>query len=127
MALDRERSYAILAYIADGIVAVDRGGDVVLWNAAAERITGVPATEAVGRTIPAVLGRDLQGDGTAQSERLLAITRGPEDVWLSVTEAVMHDPGGAVAGRHTGMIFIENGRFHGEKIIALLAERLRRD
>jgi thioredoxin reductase (NADPH) len=35
--------------------------------------------------------------------------------------------GGAVAGRHTGMIFIENGRFHGEKIIALLAERLRRD
>jgi thioredoxin reductase (NADPH) len=32
--------------------------------------------------------------------------------------------GGAVAGRNTGSIFIENGRFHGEKIIALLAERL---
>jgi thioredoxin reductase (NADPH) len=25
--------------------------------------------------------------------------------------------GGAVAGRQTGNIFIENGRFHGEKII----------
>jgi thioredoxin reductase (NADPH) len=35
--------------------------------------------------------------------------------------------GGAVAGRHTGTIFIENGRFHGEKIIALLAQRLRAD
>jgi thioredoxin reductase (NADPH) len=35
--------------------------------------------------------------------------------------------GGAVAGRHTGTIFIENGRFHGEKIIALLAQRLRGD
>jgi thioredoxin reductase (NADPH) len=33
--------------------------------------------------------------------------------------------GGAVAGRATGNIFIENGRFHGEKIIALLASRLR--
>jgi thioredoxin reductase (NADPH) len=32
--------------------------------------------------------------------------------------------GGAVAGRHTGNIFIENGRFHGEKIIAAVAQRL---
>jgi len=31
--------------------------------------------------------------------------------------------GGCVAGRNTGSIFIENGRFHGEKIIAVLAER----
>jgi thioredoxin reductase (NADPH) len=33
--------------------------------------------------------------------------------------------GGAVAGKATGNIFIENGRFHGEKIIAVLASRLR--
>jgi len=33
--------------------------------------------------------------------------------------------GGAIAGKKTGNIFIENGRFHGEKIIAVLAERLR--
>jgi thioredoxin reductase (NADPH) len=32
--------------------------------------------------------------------------------------------GGAVAGRNTGSIFIENGRFHGEKIVSVLAERL---
>jgi len=32
--------------------------------------------------------------------------------------------GGAVAGRNTGSIFIENGRFHGEKIISVLAARL---
>ena len=31
--------------------------------------------------------------------------------------------GGCVAGRNTGSIFIENGRFHGEKIIKVLAER----
>jgi PAS domain S-box-containing protein len=95
---DRERSYAILANIADGIVAVDRDGDVVLWNAAAERITGVPGTEAVGRPPAQVLGRDLEVEN-AEPGRLVPITRGSEEVWLSVTEAVMRDPAGAVAGR----------------------------
>jgi thioredoxin reductase (NADPH) len=33
--------------------------------------------------------------------------------------------GGAIAGRQTGSIFIENGRFHGEKIIKVLADRIR--
>ncbi|MGE0394307.1 MAG: YpdA family putative bacillithiol disulfide reductase [Vicinamibacterales bacterium] len=33
--------------------------------------------------------------------------------------------GGAMAGRATGTIFIENGRFHGEKAIAALAARLK--
>ena len=31
--------------------------------------------------------------------------------------------GGAICGRDTSNIFIENGRFHGERIISLLAER----
>ncbi len=35
--------------------------------------------------------------------------------------------GGATAGRNTGSIFIENGRFHGERIVALVAERLSAD
>jgi thioredoxin reductase (NADPH) len=33
--------------------------------------------------------------------------------------------GGAIAGKKTGNIFIENGRFHGEKIVSVLAERFR--
>ena len=35
--------------------------------------------------------------------------------------------GGAVAGRNTGSIFIENGRFHGERIVEVLAGRIHRD
>jgi thioredoxin reductase (NADPH) len=35
--------------------------------------------------------------------------------------------GGAIAGKKTGNIFIENGRFHGSTIIELLAKRLRGD
>src|ERR671914_66340 len=50
VAFERERSVAILTNIADGIVAVDRDGEVVVWNHAAEQIAGVPQAEAIGRT-----------------------------------------------------------------------------
>lgn len=100
VALERERSVAILANIADGIVAVDREGTVVLWNAAAEKITGVSAADALGRSPFEVLQRNLESDpGTPAAERLVPIMRGREEVWLSVSEAVMRDPVGAVAGR----------------------------
>jgi PAS domain S-box-containing protein len=101
VSLERERSVAILANVADGIVAVDRDGRVVLWNAAAEEITGVPAAEALDRTPAQVLQRTLESDADAPSQgpRLVSIRRGGEDVWLSLSEAVMRDPAGAVAGR----------------------------
>ena len=91
--LEKERSAAILENIADGIVAVDREGQVVLWNRAAEAITGVPATEALGRPPEQVLGRTLSG------ATVVAVLRGGGETWLSVNEAVMHDPAGAVSGR----------------------------
>ena len=97
---EQDRSSAILANIADGIVAVDREGTVVLWNAAAEHITGVPGGEALGRTPAQVLQRNLEsGQGGATRDRLVPIRRGNDEVWLSVSEAVMRDPAGAVAGR----------------------------
>jgi PAS domain S-box-containing protein len=98
--LERERSLAILGNVADAIVAVDRDGNVVLWNAAAEEITGVPAPEALGRAPTDVLQRSLDPDETsAEGGGLIQISRGNEEIWLSVTEAIMRDPAGVVAGR----------------------------
>ncbi len=101
VSLEKERSVAILANIADGIVAVDRDGQVVLWNSAAEEITGVPQEEAIGRTTVQILQRQLESAEaeTPSGQRLVSITRGGEEVWLSLSEAVMRDPLGAVAGR----------------------------
>jgi PAS domain S-box-containing protein len=97
---EKERSEAILANIADGIVAVDRDDAIVLWNATAEQISGVPAEEALGRRIVEVLQRDLAaGERAAPGERTLSIQRGDKKVWVSISEAVMLDAGGAVAGR----------------------------
>jgi PAS domain S-box-containing protein len=100
VALEKERSVAILSNIADGIVAVDREGKVVLWNAAAERITGVPGLDALDRPPSEVLQRELEsGEEVPAGERLVSLRRGGEEIWLSLTEAVMRDPAGAVAGR----------------------------
>jgi PAS domain S-box-containing protein len=100
VAIERERSFAILENVADGIVATDREGRVVLWNDAAARITGVPRGEALGRTPAQVLQRNIASPGESpRGDRLVAIRRGSEEVWLSLTEAVMRDPAGAEAGR----------------------------
>ena len=97
---EQQRGEAILANVADGIVAVDRVGKVVLWNPAAERVTGVSQAEALGKTPTEALGRPLDATGGALGgSRLLPIRRGAEEVWLSLSEAVMTDPAGAVAGR----------------------------
>jgi PAS domain S-box-containing protein len=100
VALEREQSVAILANIADGIVAVDRDGRIVLWNDSAVQITGVPREEAVGRTPAQVLHRELESEGTGPGgSRLVSLERGGDEIWLSLSEAVMRDPVGAVAGR----------------------------
>src|SRR5205823_6122600 len=98
--LERGRSVAILGNVADGIVAVDRDERIVLWNAAAERITGVPSEEALGRSVPEVLQRELRSESEgAAGDRLVPIRRSDNEVWLSLTEAVMRDPAGETAGR----------------------------
>jgi PAS domain S-box-containing protein len=100
VAEEKERSEAILGNIADGIVAVDREGRIVLWNSMAERITGVPAPEALGRRVAETLQRELaSGEAEPKGERAVAIVRGGKEVWLSLTEAVMREAGGTVAGR----------------------------
>ena len=47
----------------------------------------------------------------------------PETLETSVPNVFL--AGGVVSGRDTAPIFIENGRLHGEKIVALIASRLR--
>jgi len=97
VSLEREQSLAILSSVADGIVAVDRQGRIVLWNAAAERITGIGSGEALGRSLPDVL-RDEIDIPEGSAELSISIKRGERDLWLQATEAVMRDPTGQIAG-----------------------------
>ena len=100
VAVEKERNDAILANVADGIVAVDREGAVVLWNAAAERVTGIAAADAIGREPEDLLQRRLASEeGARIGDRIVSIRRGSRELWLSLTEAVMRDPAGEIAGR----------------------------
>ena len=100
VAVEKERSETILAHVADGIVAVDRDGKVVLWNEAATRITGIDRGDVLGRDPAEVLKRSLADPESEDGgTRILAIPRGGEEVWLSLSEAVMRDPSGEIAGR----------------------------
>jgi PAS domain S-box-containing protein len=59
LAVDRDRLFReveeradaarVLAHVADGVLLLDRGGIVRLWNPAAEAITSIPPADVVGR------------------------------------------------------------------------------
>ncbi|TML25883.1 MAG: PAS domain S-box protein [Actinobacteria bacterium] len=66
IAIDRDRLYReveeradagrVLTYVADGVLLVDREGIARLWNPAAEKITGIPATDLVGHAAAERIG-----------------------------------------------------------------------
>jgi thioredoxin reductase (NADPH) len=66
----------------------------------------------------------MQRAGIRCDEQTLAPELDPETFETNVPNLFV--AGGAIAGRNTGSIFIENGRFHGERIIKVLADRFRR-
>lgn len=53
----------LLATVGDAIVATDLGGGVVFWNAAAERLYGWTAQEALGRSVQKLLRMPEGHDG----------------------------------------------------------------
>jgi thioredoxin reductase (NADPH) len=98
-------------------------------NAAAEACA--PGDQGVDEEIPAdavylLTGYRADTDllcraGVALTE-LAAPVYNPETIETNVSGLFV--AGGAVAGMDTGTIFIENGRFHGERIIDVIARRL---
>jgi bacillithiol disulfide reductase len=102
----------------------------------------VPADGSAGYAAPVRPGPASEQEIPADAVYLLTGYRADADlmvragVALTERQAPVHDPttfetnvpglfvaGGAIAGVDTGTIFIENGRFHGEKIVEVIARR----
>jgi len=102
----------------------------------------VPADGSAGYVAPARSGPSSEVEIPADAVYLLTGYRADTDLMvragITLTErrGPVHDPatfetnvpglfvaGGAIAGIDTGTIFIENGRFHGEKIVEVIAGR----
>jgi PAS domain S-box-containing protein len=99
----RDQAERVLAHLGDGVLVVDRGGVVRLWNQAAETITGLRAADVRGRpaqeaipgwttiaTFVPVAERPGQGDGPSSSETVPVDLAGRE-VWLSIVAVALDD------------------------------------
>lgn len=95
--------------------------------------TSEPGGEAVRATVPAeavLLLTGYHADNDFMQRAGIEIDRetwepryDPESFETNVPNLFV--AGGQLAGKRTGTVFIENGRFHGERIANVLAERLR--
>jgi PAS domain S-box-containing protein len=68
---DLTQRQAILESIADGVVVAGNAGDVLLANAAAERILGLPRKQLIGQTIKRLYAELLRTRGRGKGEQAI--------------------------------------------------------
>ena len=103
---ERGQAARVLATIGDGVFLVDRSGCIRLWNAAAERITGVagvdvlgrPAAEAIPGWAAAALRVPLALAGEPPQPESIPLELDGRELWLSLA-AVGYEEGTVYAFR----------------------------
>jgi two-component system nitrogen regulation sensor histidine kinase GlnL len=78
----------VLTGIVDGVVVVSADGLVLIWNRAAEEMTGIPAAEALGKTVGAAFSENKAIVG--QIEKTLTSGRSYSDYDTELT--IKHGP-----------------------------------
>ena len=116
---NRIKEESIDAHFNTRVVEITRGGVVVEGEAGRREISADAVFLLTGYRPDVDLMRRA---GVKCDEDTLAPELDPDTFETNVPSLFI--AGGAIAGRNTGSIFIENGRFHGERIIRVLAQRL---
>jgi PAS domain S-box-containing protein len=99
----------ILDSIADGVFTVDPAWRITSFNAAAERITGIPREEAIGRICAevfkaticesaCVLRKTIETGEPIVNREVTIVRADGEQVTVSVSTALLRDQGGMVIG-----------------------------
>lgn len=104
---ERAQAARALAAIGDGVIMLDRDGEIRLWNPAAEAITGVPEVEAVGHRAERVLpGWDdlaarvpVGRSGEPARPESVPLEVGGRELWLSIAGVELDDDGVVYAFR----------------------------
>jgi PAS domain S-box-containing protein len=98
----RARAALVVQHVADGVLLVNTEGIIRLWNPAAEKITGVPAAETLGRPAADVFATWDSIASLAESDEHRPVTQAVDvngrELWLSIT-AVGFDDGSVFAFR----------------------------
>jgi PAS domain S-box-containing protein len=110
---DKGLAQAILAQAADAVIFADTGGVIRIWNAAAVRIFGFTAEEAVGKSLDLIIPDHLRQahwkgfrramqSGTTRLGGRPILTRGlhrsGRRLYVEMSFAVVRAPSGLVAG-----------------------------
>jgi len=109
---DRAFLASIVDYSDDAIIGMTLSGDILSWNAAAEKMYGFSAEEAIGQSIQIVVPPDRQDEIPRIVER---IKRGEtvehyetkrmdkcgEQIYVSVTVSSIKNPSGEIVGAST--------------------------
>lgn len=98
----------ILSGIIDGVIVADASGCLLIWNRAAEELTGIPAADVIGRDIRAVLQENPAV--VSQLDKTVASGRTYSDYEAELT--VKHDQNRPV-GLVTSMLSDDDGRPRG--------------
>ena len=108
-ALSAEEMGTVLDSIADGVFTVDNDFIITSFNRAAERITGFTAAEAIGERCynifrtpvcqeGCLLGESIQTGRPISGLELTILNRDNEEVFISVSTAILRDHRGEVIG-----------------------------
>src|SRR5918994_5699198 len=100
---------AIVDFSSDAILSKTLDGTITSWNAAAERMYGYPAAEAIGRSIEILVPEDRRHELQAMDERLargervppletVRLTRDGRRIDVALTMSPIIDHTGAVVG-----------------------------
>jgi thioredoxin reductase (NADPH) len=119
---NRIRNGSIAAHFATEVVEI-RPSEVVVRRKGATERQALPAEAVLLLTGYHADADFLRRCGVEIDAESLVPRHDPHTFESNVANLFI--AGGQVAGRRTGSVFIENGRFHGEQIARALAERLR--
>jgi PAS domain S-box-containing protein len=100
---------AIVDFSSDAILSKKLDGTITSWNAAAERMYGYPAAEAIGRSIELIVPEDRRDELKGMEERLargervapfetVRLTRDGRRIDVALTMSPIVDDAGAVVG-----------------------------
>ena len=81
----RAQAAQALEFVGDGVFLVGREGDILLWNPAAARITGLPEVQVVGSPADAVLAGWPLGQG--ERPQTFPVDGREGELWLSLSAA----------------------------------------
>lgn len=101
----------------DGIVLLDRHGDIEIWSPTMVSLTGIAEDAAVGRAIREVL--DVTDPDGADADPLAPLSEaGPDDpVHVQELELVRRDGGGHRVLATHGFLFDDDGRLIGDVVL----------